>query len=174
MRNSVKCDTDNRRARERLASDLDALGGELELAYENAGHITPGMRQIRHISLCQRVEIDGQKRDRLAVRCRERGTQRRLVPDREEHVNLARSEFAIILFVPFDIRRLDVIESKVPAFLIAEFGHPLEEGGIERELSRLHADKADTQHLRLQLRARGKRPRDRATAEKRNELTPSH
>src|SRR5262249_47567428 len=50
-RNRVKCDSDEGRARERLASDLDAFGGELELAHENAGHIAPGTREIRHISL---------------------------------------------------------------------------------------------------------------------------
>jgi hypothetical protein len=38
-RKRVKCDTDYGRARERLASDLDALGGELKLADENAGHL---------------------------------------------------------------------------------------------------------------------------------------
>src|SRR5262249_5939320 len=67
-RNRVKCDSDEGRARERLASDLDAFGGELELAHENAGHIAPGTRKIRHISLRQGVEIDGQKRDRPTLR----------------------------------------------------------------------------------------------------------
>jgi hypothetical protein len=41
-RKRVKCDADDGRARERLVSDLYAFGGELELAYENAGHIAPG------------------------------------------------------------------------------------------------------------------------------------
>jgi hypothetical protein len=35
-RNPVKCDSDDSRARKRLASDLDAFGGELELAYQDA------------------------------------------------------------------------------------------------------------------------------------------
>jgi hypothetical protein len=42
-RKRVKCDPDDGRVRERLVSNLDALGGELELADENAGHIAPGM-----------------------------------------------------------------------------------------------------------------------------------
>jgi hypothetical protein len=65
---------------------------------------------------------------------------------------------------------LDVFEREVAAFLIAQFGHPLEEGSIEWELSRLHPDKADTQHLRLQLRVHDKRPRGRNTAEQRDDL----
>jgi hypothetical protein len=42
-RNRVKRDSDDGRARERLASDLDAFGGKLDLAHENAGHIAAGM-----------------------------------------------------------------------------------------------------------------------------------
>jgi hypothetical protein len=48
---------------------------------------------------------------------------------------------------------LDIVECEIPAFLIAEFGHPLEEIRIMWGLSRLHTDKADTQHLWLLLRA---------------------
>src|SRR5262249_16903367 len=131
-RNSVECDSDEGRARERLASDLDPFGGELDLADENAGNIAPGTREIRHISLRQRVETDGQKRDWPTVRSRERGTQRRLVPDRQEHVDLARREIAIAFFVTLDIWCLDVFEREVAAFLIAQFGHPLEKIDIER------------------------------------------
>src|SRR6516164_2151795 len=71
----------------------------------------------------------------------------------------ARRELAIVFFVAFDIRCLDVIKGKVPAFLITEFSHPLEEICIKGRRSRLHTDKADTQLLRLQLRARRERPR---------------
>src|SRR6516162_1419683 len=42
-RKGVKCDSDDSRARERLASNLDAFGGEFELAYENAGNIASGV-----------------------------------------------------------------------------------------------------------------------------------
>jgi hypothetical protein len=73
-------------------------------------------------------------------RNRERSTQRRLVPDRQEHVDLARRELAMVLFIAFDIRCLDVIEGKIPTFLIAQFGHPLEEICIQWGLSRLHTD----------------------------------
>src|SRR5262249_39031109 len=108
----------------------------------------------------------------------ERRTQRRLVPDRQEHVNLARRELTIVFFVPFDIRCLDVIEGKVPTLLIAEFGHPLEEIRIKWRLSRLHTDKADAQHLRMQLRVHGARPSKRRgrrrAANEHNELAPSH
>src|SRR5262249_31524140 len=78
------------------------------------------------------------------------------------------------LFVAFDIRCLDVIEGKIPTFLIAEFGHPLEEIRIMWGVSRQHTDKADAQHLRLQLRAHGKRPRGSRAAEEGDELAPSH
>src|SRR5262249_51087800 len=88
--------------------------------------------------------------------------------------NLARRELAIILFVAFDIWRLDVIESKVPAFLIAEFGHPLEEIRIMWGVSRLHTDKADTQRLWLLLRARRERPRCGRATEHRYELATPH
>jgi hypothetical protein len=50
-------------------------GGELGLAHENAGHIPAGMGEISYIPLRKRIEIDGQERDRLAVRNRKRGTQ---------------------------------------------------------------------------------------------------
>src|SRR5262249_23750253 len=73
---------------------------------------------------------------------------REAVKNLDEIVSLA-----IVLFVAFDIRCLDVIEGKIPAFLIAEFGHPLEKIGVERRLPRLHTDKADAQHLWLLLRA---------------------
>jgi hypothetical protein len=46
---------------------------------------------------------------------------------RKEHVDLVRRELAIVFLIAFDIRCLDVIECKIPAFLIAQFGHPLEE-----------------------------------------------
>jgi hypothetical protein len=43
LRKRVESDADAGRARERLASDFNAFGGELELAHENAGHIAAGM-----------------------------------------------------------------------------------------------------------------------------------
>src|SRR5262245_28674303 len=132
------------------------------------------MRQVRHITLRKRIEIDGQKRDRLTVGHRERSTQRWLVPDCQEHVDLARRELAIVLFVAFDIRCLDVIECKIPTFLIAEFGHPLEEICIKWGLSRQHTNKADAHYLRLELRARRERPRGRCAAQQRDELAPLH
>src|SRR6516162_7120055 len=99
-----------------------------------------------------RIEIDGQERDRLTVGRRERSTQRWLVPDRQEHVDLARRELAIVLFVAFDIRCLDVIEGKIPTSRIAGFGHPLEEFGIRGGLARNNTDKPDAQHLGWELR----------------------
>jgi hypothetical protein len=62
---------------------------------------------------------------------------------------------------------LDVFECEVAALLIAQFGHPLEKIGIERGFPRLNADKTDTQHLRLLLRACGERPRHSRAAEQR-------
>src|SRR5262249_57638799 len=62
-RSRVVCDSENGRARERLARDLDAFGGELELAHENAGHVAPGTREVRHVALGEGIEIDGQKHD---------------------------------------------------------------------------------------------------------------
>src|SRR5262249_18712573 len=59
-RNRVVCDSENGRARERLARDLDAFGGELELAHENAGHVAPGTREVRHGAPGEWIEIDGQ------------------------------------------------------------------------------------------------------------------
>src|SRR5262249_15429307 len=146
-RKRVESDSDEGRARERLASDLNAFGGEFDLADEDAGHVAAGMREIRHITLRKRVEIDGQKRDRLTVRGGKRGTY--LVSHRQEHVGLARREFKIALVIAIDIRCLDVIECKVAALLITKFGHPPEEIRIMWSLSRLHADKADAQHLVL-------------------------
>jgi hypothetical protein len=68
---------------------------------------------------------------------------------------------------------LDVIEGKIPAFLIAKLAHPLEEICIKWGLSRLHTDKADAQHLWLLLRARRERPRRRA-AEHTEKCAPPH
>src|SRR6516164_1495239 len=170
-RNRVVCDAKDGRTRERLARDLDAFGGELELARENAGHVAPGAREVRHIALGERVEIDGEKHDRLSVGGRNRRAQRALVSDREEYVDLARRELAIAVFVAFEIRGLDVVERNVAAFLISEFGHPPAEVVIERGLAGLHADKADAQH-RL-LRAPRERPH-RHTAESQEELAPPH
>src|SRR6516165_8896040 len=97
------------------------------------------------------------------ARCRPPGTR-----------NLARRELAIVALVAFDIRRLDVVECEVAAFLITQFGHSLEKIGIDRCLPTLNADKPDMQHLRLLLRARHHRPHDRRTADQRDELAPSH
>jgi hypothetical protein len=69
---------------------------------------------------------------------------------------------------------LDIVECEIPAFLIAEFGHPLEEIRIMWGVSRLHTDKADTQHLWLLLRARRERPHSRCAAEQRDERAPLH
>jgi hypothetical protein len=87
-------------------------------------------------------------------------------PNRQEHVNFARRETRDSSFV----RCLDVVECKIPAFLIAEFGHPLEEICIKWGLSRLHTDKADTQHPWLLLRSRRERPRRCRAAEQGDEL----
>src|SRR6516164_8915568 len=59
-RNHVEGDSEHSRARERLARDFDAFGGEFELAYENAGYTAPGTRETRHVPPRHRVEIDGQ------------------------------------------------------------------------------------------------------------------
>src|SRR5262249_14329575 len=131
------------------------------------------MREIRYITLRKRIEIDGQERDRLTVRNRKRGTQRRLVSDRQEHVNFSRRKLTIVFLVAFDVRCLDIVECEIPAFLIAEFGHTLQEIRIIWCLSRLHAGKADTQHLWLLLRARRQRPCRRAT-EQRDERASPH
>src|SRR6266702_5444138 len=139
-RNRVEGDSEYSRARERLARDFDAFGGKLELAYENAGYTAPGTRETRHVPPRHRVEIDGEQHDRLAFRGQQRGTQRPLVADRQEHVNLARRELAIVSFVAFDIRRLDVVECEVPAFLITQFGQSLEKIGIDRRLPGLNPD----------------------------------
>jgi hypothetical protein len=69
---------------------------------------------------------------------------------------------------------LDVIECKIPAFLIAQFGHALEEICVKWGLSGQHTDKADTQRFRLQLRSHRKRPRRHRAADKRDELAPIH
>src|SRR4029077_10039742 len=132
------------------------------------------MGEIGYITLRKRIEIDGQERDRLTVRNRKRGTQRRLVPDRPEHVNFSRRELTIVFLVAFDVRCLDIVECEIPAFLIAEFGHPLEEIRIMWGVSRLHTDKADTQHLWLLLPPRRERPRGRCAAEKRDERAAPH
>src|SRR5262249_55983231 len=174
LRKRVESDSDQGRARERLASDLNTFGGELGLSHENAGHIAAGMREISYITLRKRIEIDRQERDRLAVRNRKRGTQRRLVPDRQEHVNFSRRELTIVFLVAFGVRCLDVVECEIPTFLIAEFGHPLEEIHIMWGVSRLHTDKADTQHLWLLLRARHNRPRRRRGAHQRDEVASPH
>src|SRR5262249_45326540 len=81
-----------------VARGLDACGGELELAHENAGHVAPGAREVRHVALGEGIEIDGQKHDGSAVRSRERGAQRALVAHRQEHVDLARRKLAIVFF----------------------------------------------------------------------------
>src|SRR5215813_8628011 len=87
------------------------------------------------------------------ARCPPPGTRRPCAPH-------ARDSF----FVAFEIRRLDVIERKVAAFLIPEFGHAPAEVVIERGVAGLHADKADAQHRRL-LRAR---------ADERDDLAAPH
>ena len=51
---------------------------------------------------------------------------------------LARRKLAIVFFVAFEIRRLDVIERKVAALLISEFGHAPAEVVIERGVAGLH------------------------------------
>src|SRR5215471_9602506 len=71
------------------------------------------------------------------------------------------------------IRCLHIVECEIPAFLIAEFGHSPEEICIMWGVSRLHTDKADTQHLWLLLRPCRERQRRRA-AEQRDELAPLH
>src|SRR5262245_28335045 len=126
---------------------------------------------MRNISLRQGIKIDGQKCDRAALRGGERRAQRRLVSDRHKYVYLARCELAIACIVTIDIRCLDIFEHEVPALLIAKFGHPHQEGCINRKLSGLNTDKPDTQHFGL-LPPRRDRPRRRRAAEQRDELPP--
>src|SRR5262249_20102235 len=83
-----------------------------------------------------------------------------------------RRERAIMSFVAFDIRRLDVVEGEVAAFLVTEFGHPPEKVGVDRRVPGLNADKSEPRHLRL-LRARRERPRGHCTAECGQQLPPS-
>src|SRR5262249_49952263 len=86
---------------------------------------------------------------------------------------LSRREFLIAFVIAIVIRCLDVIECKVAALLITKFGHPHEEIFIMWSLSRLHAGKAEAQHLVL-LRAPRKRRRSRRAAEQRDEDAPVH
>src|SRR5262249_1630665 len=72
----------------------------------------------------------------------------------------------------FDIRRLDVVEGEVAAFLVTEFGHPPEKVGVDRRVPGLNADKSEPRHLRL-LRARRERPR-RCAAQQRDERAAPH
>src|SRR5262249_38312070 len=125
-----------------------------------------------HISLRQRIKIDGQKGDRPTVRGRERGTQRWLVSHRQEDVDLARRKLAIACLVALDVRCLDVFEREVPAFLIAQFGYPLEESSVRGRRARLDPDKPPPQHLRLCLHREG--PPDHGPAEGKNEVPASH
>jgi hypothetical protein len=69
---------------------------------------------------------------------------------------------------------LDVIEGKIPTFLVPKFGHPPAELCIMWGLSGLHTDKADAQHLWLLLRARRKRPCGCRAAEQRYERSAVH
>src|SRR5437763_14068718 len=83
-------------------------------------------------------------------------------------------EMLKLFLIAFDVRCLDIVECEIPAFLIAELGHALEEICIMWGLSGLHTDKADTQHLRLLLRPRRERPRCCCAAKQRDELPPPH
>src|SRR5262249_49320613 len=76
-------------------------------------------------------------------------------------------------FVAFDIRRLDVVEGEVAAFLVTEFGHPPEKVGVDRRVPGLNADKAEPQHLRL-LRACRERPRSGRATDQRDEIATFH
>src|SRR6516165_6057020 len=76
-------------------------------------------------------------------------------------------------FVAFDIRRLDVVEGEVAAFLVTEFGHPPEKVGVDRRVPGLNADKSEPRHLRL-LRARRERPDGRRAAEQSDKPAPFH
>src|SRR5262245_49579628 len=76
-------------------------------------------------------------------------------------------------FVAFDIRRLDVVEGDVAAFLVTEFGHPPEKVGVDRRVPGLNADKSEPRHLRL-LRPRRERPRGSRAAKERDERAPHH
>src|SRR6266480_975972 len=71
---------------------------------------------------------------------------------------LARGERVIVLFVAFDIRRLDVVEREIAALLIAKLGHAPQKVGVNRRVPGLNGDKVKPQHLRL-LRACRMRPR---------------
>src|SRR5262249_51328142 len=143
------------------AGDSAGLGGEFDLAHENAADVAAGTREAFHISFRLRVEIDRQECDGPAFRRRERGAQRLLVAHCQEDVDLARGECAIVFFVAVDIRRLDVIEYEIAALLVADRGHPPEKISVEGRVAGLNADKAEPQHFRL-LRARRKRPSDGA------------
>src|SRR5262249_39240194 len=104
---------------------------------------------------------------------RDRGTQRQLAADGQEYVDLARGERAIVFFITFDIRRLDILEGEVAPFLKTEFGHSLEEIGVEGRLARLDADIAEPQRRSL-LRARRKRPGGRGAGEEGDEHAACH
>src|SRR5262249_52139344 len=110
-----------------------------------------GGRRCR--SHCRRDARDSPHNPSQGDRNRRRGTRsayrprrqarhvRRLVADCQEHVNFARRELAIVAFVAFDVRCLNVVECKVSALLITKFAHPPEEICIMWDLSGLHTDK---------------------------------
>src|SRR5262245_22641973 len=88
------------------------------------------------------------------------------------HVLMTSPAYTEAFVIAIDIRCLDVIEGKIPTFLVAKLGHPPEEICIMWSLSRLHTDKADAQHLVL-LRTRRERPRRRCAAECGQQFPPS-
>ena len=140
---------------------LDALGSKLDLAHQDAGDVGARPGQACDVALGQRIEVDGEKRDRRRSRDGTYGAQRRLTARRQEDVDLARGEFAKRGLVALDARRLLVFEGEIPAFVITEFGHAAEEGFIERRVTRLDTDKANAQHLGDRLRPRDARVHQR-------------
>jgi ABC transporter substrate binding protein len=71
----IKCDSNDGRARERLASDLDPFGGELELAYENARDVASGTRQAEGAVMVGRLDESSSCGTRMSsiTRSRSRG-----------------------------------------------------------------------------------------------------
>src|SRR5262245_60901694 len=117
------------------------------------------------MTFLNRIEVERDENDRRCARGGPRRPQRRLVAGREHDIHLARGKLAIGQFVPLDTWRLDVLERKIAARLVTEFGYAPLEGSIMRRPSRQDAGVADAEHLRL-LRARRARQRRRRAAER--------
>ena len=164
---------------EGILEELEPFLDHLDPEHVDAGDVSGGPREARHVALCQRIVADREHHDGNRASGGHGGAQILFLAQREDEVDAAPDQFAHGRLVAIEMTfEGDVIDGECVAFDVAQLAQPADEGHIIRRhvlgTHRMH--EAESQRFGRHLGVRAL-PRSgdthRRTAERGYELPPS-